>query len=79
MRQNSRNLLGVKYGGPWIFLHVYNFSMSCACAVSGDGRVTNWTIVKTTLWYTDELVINFCKNLLNSDATLSTHLLDSGR
>jgi hypothetical protein len=41
--------------------------------------VTNWTIVKTTLWYTDELVINFCKNLLNSDATLSTHLLDSGR
>ena len=41
--------------------------------------MTNWTIVKTTLWYTDELVINFCKNLLNSDATLNTHLLDSGR
>ena len=31
-------------------------------SVSGDGRVTNWTIVKTALWYTDTLVkfaINF--------------------
>ena len=34
-------------------------------SVSGDGRVTNWTIVKTALWYTDTLNINFSKSLHN--------------
>ncbi len=34
-------------------------------SVSGDGRVTNWTIVKTSLWYTDVLSITFTKNLHN--------------
>ena len=36
-------------------------------SVSGDGRVTNWTIVKTTLWHTDKLVLDFKKSLTNSD------------
>ena len=34
-------------------------------SVSGDGRVTNWTIVKSALWFNDKLCINFEKNLLN--------------
>ena len=34
-------------------------------SVSGDGRVTNWTIVKTALWCTDVLSITFCKALVN--------------
>ena len=34
-------------------------------SVSGDGRVTNWTIVKTALWYTDVLSITFAKHLHN--------------
>lgn len=34
-------------------------------SVSGDGRVTSWTIVKTCLWHTDELVITFAKELTN--------------
>ena len=34
-------------------------------SVSGDGRVTNWTIVKTALWYTDVLSITFAKALVN--------------
>ena len=32
---------------------------------SGDGRVTNWTIVKTSLWFSDLLVVNFTKELQN--------------
>ena len=28
-------------------------------------KVVNWTIVKTCLWYTDELVINFGRELTN--------------
>ena len=34
-------------------------------SVSGDGRVTNWTIVKTALWCTDVLSITFSKLLVN--------------
>ena len=34
-------------------------------SVSGDGRVTNWTIVKTALWFTDTLNIEFTKSLHN--------------
>ena len=34
-------------------------------SVSGDGRVTNWTIVKTALWYSDIMLITFSKNLEN--------------
>lgn len=34
-------------------------------SISGDGRVSNWTIVKTSLWYTDALNITFCRQLTN--------------
>ena len=34
-------------------------------SVSGDGRVSNWTLVKSALWSNDKLLINFCKNLQN--------------
>ena len=34
-------------------------------SISGDGRVSNWTIVKTSLWYTDALNISFCRQLTN--------------
>ena len=34
-------------------------------SVSGDGRVTNWTIVKTALWHSDIMLITFSKNLEN--------------
>ena len=31
-------------------------------SISGDGRVTNWTIVKTTLWFNDKLVLPYSKS-----------------
>ena len=34
-------------------------------SIAGDGRVTNWTIVKTALWYTDTLSITFTQILQN--------------
>ena len=34
-------------------------------SISGDGRVSNWTIVKTALWYTDALNITFSRQLAN--------------
>lgn len=34
-------------------------------SVSGDGRVSNWTIVKTALWFTDIMFISFSKSLDN--------------
>ena len=34
-------------------------------SVSGDGRVTNWMIVKTALWFNDTLNIHFNKQLSN--------------
>ena len=34
-------------------------------SIAGDGRVTNWTIVKTALWYTDTLSITFSQILQN--------------
>ena len=45
-------------------------------SVSGDGRVSNWTIVKTALWTNDTLVINFCKTLSNlGEESVSSHLM----
>ena len=32
-------------------------------SISGDGRVTNWTLVKTSLWFKDELKVSFNKSL----------------
>ena len=37
---------------------------------SGDGRVTNWTLVKTSLWFSDLLVVNFTKELKNFKNTV---------
>ena len=34
-------------------------------SVSSDGRVTNWTLVKTNLWVSDVLKISFSKTLLH--------------
>ena len=49
-------------------------------SVSGDGRVTNWTIVKTALWFTDTLNITFSKTLNNfSEEDTKTNLRDGGR
>ena len=39
---------------------------------SGDGRVTNWTLVKQTLWYADTCMLNFLKPLTNSEEVLPT-------
>ena len=36
-------------------------------SISGDGRVLNWTIVKTSMWATDILSITFAKHLENLD------------
>ena len=35
--------------------------------MSADGRVTNWTIVKTNLWYSDILELPFNKELVHVD------------
>jgi len=45
---------------------------------SGDGRVTNWTIVKTSLWHSDELIVDFCKTLSNAKG-LENDLVDGAR
>ena len=47
-------------------------------SISGDGRVTNWTIVKTTLWHTDKMVLDFKKSLTNSE-NLSGQLVEGPR
>ncbi len=47
-------------------------------SVSGDGRVTNWTIVKTALWFTDIMSITFSKHLENfSEDIVRDHLRGS--
>ena len=45
---------------------------------SGDGRVTNWTIVKTSLWHSDELMVGFDKTLSNTKG-LAEDLVDGAR
>ena len=48
--------------------------------VSGDGRVSNWTIVKTALWYNDTLLINFSKTLHNlGEDSITTQLMGQYR
>ena len=37
-------------------------------SISGDGRVSNWTIVKTAMWHTDVLNIGFERRLKNFDS-----------
>ena len=47
-------------------------------SVSGDGRVTNWTIVKTALWYSDIMLITFSKNLDNFSDEIREKLRGNG-
>ena len=47
-------------------------------SISGVGRVTNWTIVKTSLWFTDEFKVFFTKNL-NNTKDISGTLFDGAR
>ena len=44
-------------------------------SISGDGRVTNWTIVKTALWSTNILNISFTKQLNNFNQEDALRLL----
>ena len=47
-------------------------------SISADGRVTNWTIVKSKLWSNDILEIPFCKPLANLE-NVEVNLLDGGQ
>ena len=44
-------------------------------SISGDGRVSNWTIVKMALWFTDALNITFSRQLNNFPDTDTRHFL----
>ena len=44
-------------------------------SVSGEGRVNNWMIVKTALWFNDTLNIHFNKQLSNFALDSSKTLL----
>ena len=45
-------------------------------SVSGDGRVTNWTLIKCGLLFNDKLIINFDKVLENiSKEMVAGHLM----
>ena len=49
-------------------------------SVSGDGRVTNWTLVKTSIRFSDKYLIHFTKPLTNiCKETFASKLMDSGR
>ena len=49
-------------------------------SVSSDGRVTNWTLVKTNLWVSDVLKISFNKTLLHcGEESSEVTLCDGGR
>ena len=39
---------------------------------SGDGRVTNWTLVKQTMWHADTCLLSFLKTLSNSEEVTPT-------
>ena len=47
-------------------------------SISGDGRVTNWTLVKTALWCTDKLLLEYTQPLHQSDE-LEEHLREGVR
>ena len=47
-------------------------------SISADGRVTNWTIVKSKLWSNDILEIPFSKPLSNLE-NVEVNLLDGGQ
>ena len=39
----------------------YNGFICCVPSISGDGRVSNWIIVKTALWWEDKMTVMFKK------------------
>ena len=47
-------------------------------SVSGDGRVTNWTIIKTLLTFSDVFKLRFTKVLENMDEDVITKVLTDG-
>jgi hypothetical protein len=51
-------------------------SEMCVC-VAGDGRVTNWTLVKSSLWHHEVIKMNFNIKLDNlGDPSFATCLTD---
>ena len=48
-------------------------------SVSGDGRVTNWTIIKTLLTFSDVFKLRFTKVLENMDEDVITKVLTDGK
>ena len=55
------------------------FCNSKLCSCSSDGRVTNWTIVKNSLWHCDQLSIDFDRPLRNIELDGGVQLLDGAR
>ena len=47
-------------------------------SASGDGRITNWTLVKQSLWHFDVCILGFGKQLRNSEE-LSSKLTSGAR
>ena len=58
---------------------VERFCNSKLCSCSSDGRVTNWTIVKNSLWHCDQLSIDFDRPLRNIELDGGVQLLDGAR
>ena len=48
-------------------------------SVSGDGRVTNWTIIKTILTFTDVFQLSFTKDLKNMGEEKVSKFLTDGK
>ena len=47
-------------------------------SVSGDGRVTNWTIIKNFLTYSDVFKLNFTRHLNSTGEDCITQYLSDG-
>ena len=47
-------------------------------SISGDGRVTSWTLVKSALWCTDKLLLDFCRPLKECEE-MEEHLHEGAR
>ena len=58
------------YAVKWVKDNLEGYLNLYSC--SGDGRVTNWTLVKQTLWHTDTCRLTFMKTLSNSEEVSPT-------
>ena len=47
-------------------------------SVSGDGRVTLWTLVEASLWWNDDLLLKYEKPLDQTD-DMNDHIQNGGR